>query len=106
MSIVAIRLDRSRIKMPLGVEVGLGPGNIVLDGDRAPLKRGTALTFRPMFIVAKRLDKSRCHLVRRLGLGPGNIVLDANPAAPLRGTAPSPNLRSISVVAKRLDGSR
>jgi len=24
------------IKMPLGVEVGLGPGHIVLDGDPAP----------------------------------------------------------------------
>jgi len=25
------------MKMPLGVEVGLGPGNFVLDGDPAPL---------------------------------------------------------------------
>jgi len=24
------------IKMPLGMEVGLGPGHIVLDGDPAP----------------------------------------------------------------------
>jgi len=29
------------IKMPLGTEVGLGPGVIVLDGDPAP-QRGTA----------------------------------------------------------------
>jgi len=28
------------IKMPLGVEVGLGQGNIVLDGDPAPPKNG------------------------------------------------------------------
>jgi len=28
--------------MPLGMEVGLGQGNIVLDGDPAPPKRGTA----------------------------------------------------------------
>jgi len=28
--------------MPLGTEVGLGPGDIVLDGDPAPLKGGTA----------------------------------------------------------------
>jgi len=26
------------IKMPLGIEVGLGPGHIVLDGDPAPPK--------------------------------------------------------------------
>ena len=43
--------------MPLGTEVGLGPGDIVLDGDPAPPKRGhSTLTFRPMYIVAKRLD--------------------------------------------------
>ena len=30
------------IKIPLGTEVGLGPGNVVLDGDPAPPKRGTA----------------------------------------------------------------
>jgi len=32
------------IRMPLGKEVGLGPGRIVLDGDSAPprTKRGTA----------------------------------------------------------------
>jgi len=44
--------------MPLGImEVGLGPGHIVLDGDPAPPKRGTAhANFRPMSVVAKRLD--------------------------------------------------
>jgi len=42
------------IKMPLGTEVGLGPGDIVLDGGPSRLKRGTAPTFRPMSIVAKR----------------------------------------------------
>ena len=42
--------------MPLGVEVGLGPGDIVLDGDSAtPTERGTAAPhFRYMSIVAKR----------------------------------------------------
>jgi len=31
------------IKMPLGMEVGLGPGGTVLDGDPAsPMERGTA----------------------------------------------------------------
>jgi len=35
-----------RIKMKLGTQVGLGPGNIVLDGDPAPLpQRGTAPQF-------------------------------------------------------------
>jgi len=98
------------ITMPLGTDVGLGPGHIVLDGDPAlpqkgaqqptifgqcllmpngwmdqdatwyggrpgpwphcvdgdsvPSRRGTAPNFWPMFVVAKRLDGSRCHLVR------------------------------------------
>jgi len=30
------------IKMQLGTEVGLGPGDIVLDGNPAPPKRGIA----------------------------------------------------------------
>jgi len=41
--------------MPLGTEVGLVPGHIVLDGDTAPLPQlGTAPNFRSMSIVAKR----------------------------------------------------
>jgi len=54
------------IKMPVGTEVGLGPGDIVLDGDPAPPIKGHSLrTLRPMSIVAKRLERSKCHLVRR-----------------------------------------
>ena len=30
------------MKMPLGTEVDLGPGHIVLDGDPAPREMGTA----------------------------------------------------------------
>ena len=56
-----------RIKMKLGVQVGLIPGHIVLDGNRAPPKEKEAQlpNFSPMSIVAKRLNGSRCHLVRR-----------------------------------------
>ena len=55
------------IKMALGMEVGLGSGHIVLDGDPAPLpqKGDRGPNFRPISVVAKRLDASRCHLVRR-----------------------------------------
>ena len=66
--------------MPLGREVDLGPGDIVLDGDPAPaLKKGAQPppNFRLMSVVTKRLGGSKCHLVRRyIGLGPGHIVLD------------------------------
>jgi len=45
--------------MPLGTEVGLGPDDIVLDGDPVPLpKKGAEPPpkFRPMSIAAKWLD--------------------------------------------------
>ena len=54
------------IKMPLGIEVG--PGHVMLDGGPAPplRKRGHRRhNFRPMLIVAKRLDGSRCDLALR-----------------------------------------
>jgi len=56
------------IKMPLDTKVGLSPGDSVLDGDTAPSpqRRWSPLpSFRPMSIVAKRLDASKCHLLWR-----------------------------------------
>jgi len=67
--------------MPVGTEIALGQGHILLHGDPdpPPTKRGTATTAtvavysprqacvhkpRPISIVAKRLDGSRCHLLR------------------------------------------
>ena len=53
------------IKMSFGMDVGLSPGDFVLDGDPVPLQKGGGAppppsNFRPMFIVAKRLNGSRC----------------------------------------------
>jgi len=46
-----------RIKLKLGMQVGLGPGHIVLDGDPAPVpQKGRSPNFRCMSIMAKRLD--------------------------------------------------
>ena len=46
------------IKMPLGKEVGLGPGDIVLDGGPTPppQKREHARNFRSMSIVVAHLS--------------------------------------------------
>jgi len=42
------------IKMKIGVQVGLGPGHILLDVDPASLlQRGTAPNFLPLSVVAK-----------------------------------------------------
>jgi len=135
------------IKMPLGMEVGLIPGDFVLDGDPAPLpKKGAEPPiFRPMLIVVKRLDGSRwprrlcvrwgpspspkgggapCPIFgpfllwpngcmdrdatgTEVGLGQDDIVLDGVPAPPPKKVAePHPNFRPIFIVAKWLDASR
>jgi len=55
-------------KTPLGMEVGLGPGDLCSTGTQLPpQKKGHSPlpNFWPMSIVAKQLDGSRCHLVRR-----------------------------------------
>jgi len=45
------------MKMPLGTEVGLGPGDIVLDGNSAHPRKGkghsSPHTLRPVSIVSK-----------------------------------------------------
>jgi len=44
------------IEMPLGMEVGLSPGDFLLAGAHSPLpKRGQSPKFHPTSIVAKRL---------------------------------------------------
>ena len=57
------------MKLVLGMEVGLSPGDFVLDGDPVPFppKGSEPLlpNFGPMFVVAKQLDGSRYHLVVR-----------------------------------------
>ena len=50
------------MKTPLGMEVDLGPGHIVLDGVSALCERGTAAlpSFRPMSVVATVAHLSYC----------------------------------------------
>ena len=54
-------------KVALGVEVGFAPVHMCFMGTQLPSsKRGRAPpNFRLIFIVAKRLEASRCHLVLR-----------------------------------------
>jgi len=81
--------------MKLGVQVGLGPGHIVLDGDSSPLPQtGRAHNFRSISVVAKM------PLGMEVGLGPGDFVLNKD-------TTPSPKkTRPMFIVAKRPDRSR
>jgi len=62
--------------LPLGGQVGLGPGDIVLDREPVPLpKKGAQQpsTFQSMSIVARQLYGSRCELVRRQALAQATL---------------------------------
>ena len=59
------------MKLVLGTEVGLSPGDFVLDGDPAPYpKRGQMTAWIKM------------PLATEVALGPGDFVLDGDPAPP------------------------
>jgi len=72
LSVTFVHCDQTvgQIKVKLVTQVSLGPGHIVLDGDPAPTPKGAKPPpifghFRPMAVMAKRLDGLRCHLVWR-----------------------------------------
>jgi len=60
--------------MPHGTEVGLGPGDIVLDGDPVPLKRGTAPQFPAHVHCGQTAGWIKMPLGIEVGLGPGDCV--------------------------------
>jgi len=75
--------------MPLGTEVGLGPGDIVLDIDPAPPK-GHSPQFSAHVCCAKTAREIKMPLGREVGLCPGDIVLDGDPACPTQKGAQPP----------------
>ena len=73
------------------MEVGLGPGDFVLDGDPSPQKKGTAPpNFWPMTIMAtgKTTGWIKMPLGTEVNVVPGEVVLDGVAAPPLKGTHP------------------
>jgi len=93
------------VKMPLGMEVGLGQSHIVLDGDPAPLRQKGHSSPPPQFLAHVYCGQTAGWIKMRLGmeegLGPGDILLDGDSAPTTeRGTA-APTFRPISIVAKR-----
>ena len=76
------------IKMPLGMEIGLGPGDFVLDRDPAPPspKKGTALPqFSAHIYCGQTAVCIRIPLGTEVGLSLGDIVLDGDSAPPRKG---------------------
>ena len=73
-----------RIKMKLGIQVGLSPGHIVLGGDRAPPPpKGHSPQFSAHICCGQMAAWIKMPLGMELGLGPGDFVLNGDPASPL-----------------------
>ena len=63
--------------MSLGMEVGLGPGHILRDGDPAPpQKRGAQLQFSAHVYCGQTASWIKMPIATEVGLGPYDIVLD------------------------------
>ena len=90
--------------MSLGMEVGLGPGDIVFDEDPFPLrKKGTAPTqFLAHVYCGQAAGCIKMPLGTEVNVAPGDVVLDGLALPPKKGTAPI--FRSMSIVAIWLDG--
>ena len=92
-----------RIKMKPGVQVGLGPGHIVLDEDSAPPPpKGHSPHFSAHICCSQMAAWIKMPLGMEVGLGPCNFVLDGDPVPPPQ--KPPPNFRPMFIVTKWLDG--
>jgi len=98
------------IKMSLGMELGLGQGDFVLDGDQAlpPQKGGGAPQIFGPYLLRPNgwMDKAGTWHGGRPQPRRLCVRWGPSPLAPKRGGDPLPNFRPISIVAKRLDASR
>ena len=87
--------------------VGLGPGDIVLDGDLSPpLKTAQPHPLFDHVYCGQTAGRIKIPDDMEVGISAGHIVLDGDPAPSRpekKGTAP---IFGTSVVAKRLDGLR
>ena len=67
--------------MPLGMEVGLGPGHIVLDGNPAVPQDGHSPQFSA-HVCCQTAGSIKMSLGTKVGVDLGDIVLDGDPAPP------------------------
>ena len=81
--------------MALGMEVGIGPGDFVFDGDPALQEKGHSPTqFLAHVYCGRWIDQDTTNGTD-VNLGPGDVVLDG---------ATAPSFRFMSFVVKRLYG--
>ena len=93
--------------MKLGVQVGLGPGHIVLDGDPAPSppKGHSPPNFGPYLLWPNGCMDQDATWYGGRPRPRRHCVIDGDPAPSKKVTAPA-TFRPMSIVAKRLGGSR
>ena len=84
------------IRIPLGTEVRLSLGDVVLDGDPAlPCLKGHSPNFRSMSVVAKLPDGLRCHLVWRWASAQVTLCSMGTQLLQKKGTAPTQSLAHV-----------
>jgi len=92
--------------MKLGMELGLGPGHTVLDGDPAPLSQsGTAPPIFGLYLLRPNgcMDQDVTWYGGKPR--PRQLCVRWGPRSPTpKGRAEPPNFRLMFIVAKRLDG--
>ena len=74
--------------MKLGMQVGFGPGHIVLDGDPAPSPpKGHSRQFLARVYCGQTALRIKMPIGMEVGLGPGDVVLDGDtgPSSPAKG---------------------
>ena len=70
------------MKLVHGMEVGLSPGDFVLDGDPASLpQKGHNPQFSAHICCGQMVAWIKMSLGMELALGPGDFVLDGDPAS-------------------------
>ena len=85
--------------MLFGMEAGLRPGHIVLDGDLAPPKGHTSPKFSTHVYCGQTAGWMKMPLGTEVGLGPGHIVLGGDPITQLprqKGAQQPPTFQRMS----------
>jgi len=88
--------------VPLAMEIGLGPADVVLDRDPAPPLQGRYPQFLAHVYCGQMAGWMKMPLGTEVDLGPGHIVLEGDPApcppSAKREQQP-PSLQPTSIVA-------
>jgi len=87
--------------MPLGMDVGLSPGDFVLDGDPVPPEKGGRAP--PQFSAHDYCGQTagwiKMPLGTKVSLSPGDSVLDGDPVSvATKGVEPPPQFSAYSLL--------